>query len=165
MTSPNEPDPADPLATAQYLGASLIRLAEELKDTRNASERRDAALERYGRGNRHRIWLSYVLIAFDVALSVVAIISIVRADYAASAANQNRQQSAASCVSGNDLRGTLNQVFDHVFGSFGPPKGTPAQQAAEIAQLKALEEYYHGKFAARNCATYGAAPASTGKAP
>ncbi len=160
MTSPPQPDRGDAVGTAQWLGSALNGLSERLDAVREDSEARDEALTDYGRANRHRIWVTYALLFVDIGLTVVVAVFAGQAHSAALAANQTRQASAASCASGNGLRQTLDQVFDHVFDSFTPPAAdTPAQKAAGIAKLKALEAYYHANFAAKNCtAIYGVTP-------
>jgi hypothetical protein len=161
VTSPSQPDRADPLGTAQALANALNGMSTRLDAAKKASEERDEQLASYGRANRHRIWVTYALFAVDIALTVVVSIFAVQAHSAASAANQVRAASVTSCASGNDTRQTLTQVFDHIFASFGPATGTPAQQAAADARLKAIEAYYKGKLAARNCAAiYGVTPSA-----
>ena len=166
MTSPNEPDRAEVLGTAQVLADALNGVSERLDAVNQASEDRDAALNKYGRANRHRITLTYGLLAVDIALTVVVAIFAGQAHSAAEAASQNRQAEVSSCVSGNMLRDTLTEVFDHVFGTVRPPvTATAAQKAAEAAQLQALEAYYRAQFAPRNCtAIYGVTPAATAPA-
>jgi hypothetical protein len=155
--SPQPPDRAAALGTAQTLVNALDRMEKRLAEVNESSEKRDADLKRYGRHNR-------LAIIIDVLLTVVTTVAVVFAVHATNTADQTQQASATSCVAGNSLRATLDEVFDHVFTAVKPPpQDTPAEKAMADRKLQQLEAYYHAKFKGRACASlYGVAPASSG---
>lgn len=166
MATPSQPDRADAIGAAGQLTDALNNMSAQLADVKRDSEDRDKALTDYGRGNRHRIWFAYSFVAFDIVMTVVVVFFAVIAHSAASSADQNRQASATSCASGNDLRHTMVMVFNHIFSAFQPAPGeTAAQKVTQAARIKAIEAYYQGKFVTRDCtAIYGVSPASPGSA-
>ncbi len=142
------PDPSDPLATARWLGAQLIRLRGEIKN-----------LRAYGRRNR-------LYIALDVLVTVVATVATVVAVHAlgrASSANSHAASAAASaaaatgaeqalhsaqvsgCESGNQSRAGELAVWDYLLKASKP---TSAKQAAQLA---AFDQFLKATFAPRDC--------------
>ena len=143
------PDPANPLATAQWLGAQLVRLSGEIKK-----------LRAYGKRNR-------LYIALDVLLTIVATGATVVALHAlgsASSANSHAASAAASaaaataaeqalhtaqvsgCESGNLSRAGELAVWDYLLKASKP---TSAKQAAQLA---AFDQFLKTTFAPRDCA-------------
>lgn len=164
------PDLADPLAMAQWLGATMGRLTKQLKDATEASEDRDEKLEDYGRGNRHRIWLSYVLIFIDVALTVVVIVFASQASDASTRANSATSTAAAAdaraaalaaaeqaqhaaqvsgCVSGNQYRVGVVASLDRLVIILEGSNPTPAVKKAALS----YEQYVLSKNEPRDCQT------------
>jgi hypothetical protein len=152
VTSPTHPDPAETNATAQGLTAALNGLAERLDTVRDDSEARDADLKKYGRVNRHRIWLSYALVALDVILTVVVALLAVQARNASATANETRAASVAACQSTNVARAENEQLWDYVLTLFAPRPGETAAEAARGEQaLASLRAHVTQTFEPRNC--------------
>lgn len=154
------PDLSDPLAMAQYLGASMIRLTSELKDTREASEQRDAKLDKYARRSRLYIALDVLVTVIATAATVVAVHALgsassanshaASADASAAAATAAEQAlhsaQVSGCESGNQSRAGELAVWDYLLKASKP---TSAKQAAQLA---AFDQFLKATFAPRDCA-------------
>jgi hypothetical protein len=152
MTSPQPPDPAAAVDAAQTLAAALETMAGQLKTVNDNSEERDAGLEKYGRANRHRIWLSYSLVAVDVLLTVVVGLFAVQAHNASTTATQTRVSSIAACQSTNVARAENEQLWDFVLALIAPKADeTGAEKAAGEKVLADLRAHVVHAFMPRNC--------------
>ena len=160
MTSPQQPDREAAVGTASALTEALTGLSRRLDAVKEDSEARDSALEKRARQNRHRIWLSYVLIAIDVILTVLlVVIGIGAADASSSAGTANDRAAAAaaatgaehdalisSCDESNQERAQELAIWEYLFRASKP---TSAQQAAQIASFMKIVD---AAFAPKNCA-------------
>lgn len=182
MTTPTQPDHADALALTRRLAESVPRLADavdgmsvRLDAVKQDSEKRDAELTVYGRGNRHRIWLTYGLVAVDIILTVVVIIASVEAHNAALSAGSAHQQATAananaaaaaaaqkalhqanvnSCETGNQYRAGTVASLDQLVTLLEGPK--PSARVQEVAA--AYERDVAARNMPRNCAKVYAVP-------
>lgn len=157
MPSPQQPDPAEAIGTAHTLATALDGMAGQLKAVNDNSEKRDAELKTYGRVNRRRIWLSYVGLAVDIALTVGLGFFAVQAHNASTTANETRVSSITACQSTNTARAENEQLWDYTVSLFGP---RPGETAAEKVQgekvLTELRAHVVHAFMPRDCeALYG----------
>ena len=154
MTSPPQPpDPSAAVDAAQTLATALEGLSGQLKTVNDNSEARDAELKKYGRVNRRRIWLSYVGLAVDVALTVGLGLFAVQAHNASTTANQTRVSSIAACQSTNTARAENEVLWRYVIGllDMPHPDQTAAQKAAGEKVIASLKAKVTGTFAPRDC--------------
>lgn len=155
MTSPPPPDRAQAVQTARTLAEALQGLGERLDAVRDDSEARDKALDKYGHQNRRRIWLSYALIAVDVALSVLVGLFAWQAHEASTATSQLRQASIVSCQNTNTARAESAQIWYHLFAlslaSKPAPAVTPQRAAENRREIEGLRAYIARVYAARDC--------------
>lgn len=167
MTSPPQPDPDSAIGTAQTLAAALDGMAERLAEVNASSETRDARLTKYGRANRHRIWVTYALLAVDVALTIIVAFLAVQAGNASSRAESATARAAAAtaaeaalhtaqvsgCVAGNQERSGELALWTYLFKASKPASKAQAQA---IAKFMGLVE---STFAPRDCsALYSLTP-------
>lgn len=157
MTSPPQPDRDNAVDTALALADALNGLSGRLDKVQAASEERDEALEKRARQNRHRIWLSYVLIAVDVLLTVLLVRNNLVAGNAQSSADAANARAAAataataaehdalisSCDASNQDRAQELGIWQFLFNATKP---TSAQQAAQIDRfIKLVDQAYAPK--------------------
>ena len=160
MTSPQPPDPNTALGAAQTLADALNGLSARLDTVKSDSEERDRSLEVYGKANRHRIWLTYGLLAVDVLLTIAVAFFAVQAGDAdrraesasARAVVANAADSAlhaaqiSGCQAGNAERAGELALWTYLFHASTP--GTPAQQKAVALFMQKVDK----TFAPRDCA-------------
>jgi hypothetical protein len=173
VPSPQQPDPAEAIGTAQTLAAALDGMAERLAEVNASSETRDADLTRYGRANRHRIWVTYALLAVDVALTIVVAFLAVQAGNASSRAESATARAAAAtaaesalhtaqvsgCVAGNQERSGELALWTYLFHASTP--GDAAQQKAVALFMQQVDR----TFSPRDCAkAYALTPAKGAQA-
>jgi hypothetical protein len=154
-------DGTEPVVTsARDLTGALNRLAGRLEEVKADSEdrdeqlaKRDAQLHRYGRRNRHLIWITIVSLVLDLLLTAAVTVVAVQAHDASSAATGARTAASAVaqsnrnlCLSGNAARAQQVELWDYIL-SFSKPPATPAGRE-RVAKFKA---HLEAIFAPRDC--------------
>jgi hypothetical protein len=145
----------EPVVTsARDLTDALNRLTGRLEEVRADSEdrdkqltERDAQLSRYGRRNRHLIWVTIISLALDLLLTAALTVVAVQAHRASGAATAVAASDRNLCLSGNVSRAQQVNLWNYVLTLSQHP-GSPAEQA-RVADFKA---HLHKLFAPRDCA-------------
>jgi hypothetical protein len=156
------PDPSDPLATARYLGASMIRMAAQLKASTTASEDRDAKLDRYARRSRLYICIDVFLTLALAGMGFWVSSTSERASSASTSAAAANARAAAvtaveqaqhaeavsGCVSGNQYRAGVVVSLDRLVMLLEGPHPTAVIRKAAVG----YERYVLSKNEPRDCA-------------
>ena len=154
MGSPQPPDRAAALGTAQTLANALDGMARELKAVNDNSEQRDAALRRSASRTRLGLALDIVLTVVIALLAwqnsnTASRVSSADARAAAATASEMALHSAqiSGCQSGNAERKGELALWTYLFHASTP--GSKAQQEA-VAKFMVL---VGDTFAPRNCSS------------
>jgi hypothetical protein len=118
-----------------------------------------ARLNRFGRRNRHLIWLTFASIGLDVALTILLVFaygtarnSQVEAHAARAVAASEHQSLLYACKLGNQSRAQQVQLWDHLVGiAQAPPRETTAQRKARLRTIRSFLGYVRRSFAPRPC--------------
>jgi hypothetical protein len=145
----------EPVVTsARDLTDALNRLTGRLEEVRADSEERDkqladrdAQLSRYGRKNRHLIWVTITSLVLDLLLAAALTVVAVQANHANGAASAVAQSDRNLCLSGNVSRAQQVSLWNYAL-TISQRAATPAE-LARVAEFKA---HVHKLFAPRNCA-------------
>ena len=129
-------DPADALATAQALTASMGQLASEVNE-----------LNRLGHRNRRMIWGLAASLALDIILTGGIAWTATQAQSANGAAKQNRVTHINVCMSGNVARQQNLQLWEYVLSV--PPSTPPTEKQKQ--QREQFRVRVHQIFAPRDC--------------
>jgi hypothetical protein len=145
----------EPVVTsARDLTDALNRLTGRLEEVRADSEERDkqlterdAQLSRYGRRNRHLIWVAIISLALDLLLTAALTVVAIQAHDASGAASAVAQSSRNLCLSGNVSRAQQVSLWNYVLTISQQPVSS-----AEQARVAEFKTHLHKLFAPRNCA-------------
>lgn len=157
MTSPLQPDPADPVGAASLLAEALDRMSARLDAVKEDGEARDEAVAKASKGRDRKQWIA---IGIDVVLTIaLALLALGyssasdRADHAtASAAAATAAESAlhsaqlSGCEVGNQERAGELALWTYLFDASKP---------ASKAQAEAVDKFMaivRQTFEARDCA-------------
>jgi hypothetical protein len=150
--SPQPPDRAAALGTAQTLANALDGMAKRLAEVNASSEERDAALKKYGRRNRLAVGVDILL---TVVIALLAIQNSATADRVSSAnakavaatasATALHAAQVSGCQAGNAERAGELRLWTYLFHASTP--GSKAQQEAVARFMVLVGE----TFAPRNC--------------
>lgn len=135
-------NPADVVAAANRLDASMTELKAEIRD-----------LHVYGRRNRHLIWGLAASLVFDLLLSVALFLTFILAGNAQDAAERNRQTQVASCESSNAARQVSANLWTYVLDTAA--KEPENQTDARRKQIADFREYMATSYAPRDCSKIG----------
>jgi len=145
----------EPVVTsARDLTDALNRLTGRLEEVRADSEERDkqladrdAQLSRYGKKNRHLIWVTIASLVLDLLLTAALTVVAVQANRASGAASAVAQSDRNLCLSGNVSRAQQVSLWNYVLTI--PQQPATSAERTRIAEFKA---HLHKLFAPRDCA-------------
>ena len=127
--------------------------ARGLTESLREMTRELARLNRYGKTNRHLIWITFASIVLDLLLTFLLVFTYGTARSASEAAAAQHATLISACQAGNQTRAEQIQLWSHLAAVSKPRPGTSKQEIAkEKVQVAALLAYVRRVFAPRDCA-------------